>query len=725
MNLRAFLGGLAAALVLAGTAAAAPVRTDNVETELVSARAAVAPGETFTLVLRQKVRPGWHTYWINPGDSGLATEMQWTLPAGFVAGPLLHPAPRVERLGPITTYVHEGEVLYPLAIAVPADARTGPARLSVKVDWLVCDEICIPESATLDLTVPVRAAGADDARGLALAARAIAGLPLALTPLGFDFSARAVVAIAFPKDRATANPVTDAVNAKRLRAPEYFPYSQSLIDHAAPQKATIADGAVRFEAPLSLSFQADGARGDGLLVAEIEEAGRWTRRAFMFGPPPVSGPLPAAVAADWSGGAAPPAASASAGGGGGATPSGTGIGGLFAAIAAAFLGGLILNVMPCVFPVLSIKALSLAGGVQAGTAQRHGVLFFAGVMATFFALALGLIALQAAGAAVGWGFQLQEPAVIAALALLFFVIGLNLIGAFEFGGAQNLGAGLAEKGGDAGAFFTGALAVVAATPCTAPFMAGALGWAATQPPAAALAVFAGLGAGFAAPFTALSIAPALHRRLPKPGPWMERMRQALAFPMFGAAVWLVWVHAVQTGAGGVVALLSVFVAAAFVIWCLRQGGGWRVAGVVAAVAVAAVAWRPLAVAPPATAVQTAARDAWSPARVAELTGAGTPVFVNFTAAWCVTCKANEAAALSRPAVKAAFAEAGVAYLKADWTARDSVIAETLAAHGRTGVPLYLYYAPGAAAPQVLPQILSEKLLIDAVAQGAAAGENAR
>ncbi|MDX2233859.1 MAG: protein-disulfide reductase DsbD family protein [Hyphomonadaceae bacterium] len=724
------LAAMAAAAVLlglasGGAAGAAPVRTENVETEIVPARTAAAPGETVTFVLRQKVRDGWHTYWINPGDSGLATEVTWTLPPGFAVGPLLHPAPRVERLGPITTYVHDGEILYPFAVTAPADFRGQSARLTAKVDWLVCDEICIPETATLTVDLPIRAGGGDDARGAPLAAAAIAALPSPLTALGFEFAATDAVRVAFPKARDPGNPITDAVNARRLRNPAYFPYSQSLIDHAGAQKAAIGDGGVAIEAPLSLSFQADGARGDGLLVAEIEEGGRWVRRAFMFGAPPVEGPLPAAVAAQWAGSAPPPSASGVAGGGGSAAGSGGGLGGLLAAIAAAFVGGLILNVMPCVFPVLSIKALSLAGGVQAGVAQRHGALFFAGVMATFLALALALIGLQAAGAAVGWGFQLQEPAVIAALALLFFVIGLNLVGAFEFAGPQNLGASLAGKGGDAGAFFTGALAVIAATPCTAPFMAGALGWAATQPPAASLAVFAGLGAGFAAPFTALSFAPALHRRLPRPGPWMERFRQALAFPMFGAAVWLVWVHTVQTGAGGAAALLSLFVAAAFLVWGLRQGGAWRVAGVVAVVAVAALAWRPLVIAPDAQAAQTAAADAWSPERVAELTAAGGPVFVNFTAAWCVSCKANEAVALSRPAVQDAFARAGVTTLKADWTARDPVIARELAAHGRSGVPLYLYYAPGATEPRILPQLLTEQLLIDLVAGDGAKLEAAR
>ncbi len=717
MGLRGFLVSIAAAFALAAPALAQPVRTQNVETELVSARAAIAPGETFTLVMRQKIRADWHTYWVNSGDSGEQTRLEWTLPAGFEAGPLLHPAPQVEVLGPIVTYVHEGEVLYPIAIRAPAGAKPGTtAKLSVYVTWLVCDEICVPEEGTFDLSVPVRAEGADDPRGAKLAAEAIAALPQSLTPLGFTLSTDGQIRVAFPQKTDEANPITDAVNAGRIRKAVYFPYSQSLIDHAAPQKVTLANGQVQVETAPSLSFNKDNVEGAGLLTAEIQDNGAWTSRAFMFGNPPGEGPLPTMVAAIWAGEAPPPSNQS------GAPAAPAGGMGLLTAIALALIGGVILNVMPCVFPVLSIKALSLADAAQAGTAKRHGVIFFAGVMATFLALAGVLIALKAAGAAVGWGFQLQEPVMIAALALLFFAIGLNLIGAFEIGGGvQNVGASLAGRAGDAGAFFTGALAVIAATPCTAPLMAGALGWAATQPPAAALAVFAALGVGFAAPFTALSFAPALHKRLPKPGPWMERARQVLAFPMFGAAVWLVWVLAVQTGSMGTVALLSLFVALGFFVWAGRQGTGWRIAGAIFLIATAAIVWRPLTTVDAGARGEVAAgEEVWSPARVADLQAAGTPVFVNFTAAWCVTCKANEAVALSRPAVKQAFADNGVAYLKADWTARDSVIADALASHGRNGVPLYLYYAPGEATPVVLPQLLSEDILLDAIGRHAGA-----
>lgn len=719
MIVRAFLFSLLA-LAATGAARAETVKTQNVETELVSARAAIAPGETVTLVLRQKIRPGWHTYWINPGDSGETTHLTWTLPPGFAAGPLLHPAPRVETLGPITTYVHEGEVLYPLAVTVPADAKVGAdARLAVKATWLVCDEICIPEEAALDVMLPVRAEGRDDARGAKLAQTAIDALPEAATSLGFDFAAKTAIEIAFPRAGASANPIGAAIAESRLRNPVYFPYAQALIDHAAPQKITLRDGAARFEIPLSLSFQKTDAHGEGLFVAEIEEGGRWTKRAFMFGNPPGAGPLPTLVAQRWGGTApldsAPPEVKQS-----GAALD------LVGYILAAFLGGLILNIMPCVFPVLSIKALQFAGGAQAGTARRHGLLFFAGVMATFMALAVVLIALKSAGNAVGWGFQLQEPALIGALALLFFALGLNLIGAFEIGGGvQNLGGAVAASGGDVGAFATGALAVVAATPCTAPFMAGALGWAATQPPASALAVFAGLGLGFAAPFTLLAFAPGLQKLMPKPGVWMERAKQFFAFPMFAAAVWLVWVLSVQTGDMGTLALLAVFVAFAFAVWAWRQGMVWRAIAGVVFLAIAAVAWKPMTTVVPVAAASEATQgyETWSPQRLAELRAANTPVFVNFTAAWCVSCKANEIVALSRPGVKQAFADGGVAYLKGDWTARDSVIAAELAAHGRSGVPLYLYYAPGAAAPKLLPQLLTEGIILEAISADSREGKS--
>jgi thiol:disulfide interchange protein len=336
-----------------------------------------------------------------------------------------------------------------------------------------------------------------------------------------------------------------------------------------------------------------------------------------------------------------------------------------------------------------------------------------------------LIALQAAGAQIGWGFQLQEPLVVGALGLLFFAIGLNLLGAYEFGtGLQNVGAGLASKGGDAGAFFTGALAVIAATPCTAPFMGAAMGFAATQPPAISLLVFVALGVGFAAPFFLLSVAPPLRALLPKPGAWMDVFKQILAFPMFAAAIWLAWVLAQQSGPNGLVALLGGFLAFGFLVWAMRAlksgAGRWAAIGLAIAALLGAGfavnASEAVASSGASAPVQEGALtvEPWTPERQAALQAAGTPVFVNFTAAWCVTCQVNEKVALQSPEVVAAFKKAGIVYLKGDWTARDSVIAEALKSHGRAGVPLYLFYAPGAAEPKVLPQLLTPGIVTDAI-----------
>ncbi|MBX9745815.1 MAG: thioredoxin family protein, partial [Hyphomonadaceae bacterium] len=341
-----------------------------------------------------------------------------------------------------------------------------------------------------------------------------------------------------------------------------------------------------------------------------------------------------------------------------------------------------------------------------------GLFYFAGVLATFLALAGVLIALRGAGEAVGWGFQLQAPWVTSALALLFFAIGLNLLGVFEIGGSlQNTGSGLAQRGGGLGSFFTGALAVIAATPCTAPFMAGAIGAALTQSAAVTLLIFAALALGFAAPLTLLHFAPGLQRLIPKPGAWMDRAKQVLAFPMFAAAVWLAWVLAEQAGPMGVLSLLLLATALAFLLLTARWGRAWLVAGALVVAATAAFTWRPLLGVESETVL---ASEPWSAARVAELRAEGRPIFVNFTAAWCVTCQVNDLAALSSPRLAQAFEDANVTYLKGDWTNRDAEIAAALAEHGRAGVPLYLYYPPNGE-PQVLPQVLTEDLVLETIA----------
>jgi len=390
-----------------------------------------------------------------------------------------------------------------------------------------------------------------------------------------------------------------------------------------------------------------------------------------------------------------------------------------------------------VFPVLAMKAASLAGhGGQQAEARQQGIAFGIGVLVTFLGLAGGLIALRAAGNQLGWGFQLQDPPVVAALALLMLLVALNLSGLFEVGTSlQNTGSGLAAGGGLTGSFFTGVLAVVVAAPCTAPFMGPAVGWALTQPPGAALVVFLGLAVGFALPFVAVAFIPGLLARLPRPGPWMETFKKALSFPMYGAVVWLVWVLTVQAGPDAVPRILGAAVVLAFAAWLYGAaqkravvGGRWAVgAGVAAVLAVTAIVggalWPQYVLAGP---TQAAGADAaqldyepYTPERLAELQGEGRMVLVNYTAAWCVSCQVNDRVALSTKSVSEALKRNNAVYLKADWTKRDPVIAAELARFGRAGVPLYLIYGAKGGDPAILPSILTQGAVVRALDQAAA------
>jgi thiol:disulfide interchange protein/DsbC/DsbD-like thiol-disulfide interchange protein len=706
LTVRTFFTALtvfAAALLAPLQSFAEPFRTENVETELHSARASVAPGERFIVVLRQNIREHWHTYWRNPGDSGEPTEITWRLPPGYSAGEIQWPAPEAIPFSILVNYGYSDEILFPIEITVPPNAAIGQSvTLNADLYWLVCSDVCIPEEGAVSLTLPVASQGSDDPAWAPRIAAAVAALPK-LT------NAEAHIATGSPGRLSV-----ELANATSIRNPYFFPFSRDALNHAAPQSPRVGPRGLSFDLQPGVDDNLGRAALAGVIAYEVQSGGAWTRRSFEVNAQPGQ-PLPgtdanaAAVTDDFVGGAPEQIGGASGEAPPLPAPSGT----LLAALAFAFLGGLILNVMPCVLPVLSIKALSFAGGAHAGEARRHGVIYLIGVMATFLALAGVLIALRGAGESAGWGFQFQAPWVTGGLGLLFFAIGLNLLGVFEIGGnAQGIGAGLASRGGDIGAFFTGALAVVAATPCTAPFMAFAVGYAVTQPPLATLAVFAGLGLGFAAPLVALSFMPALQRRIPKPGPWMERVKNVLAFPMFAAAVWLAWVFAEQTGAIGALALLSLALAFSFAVYVARWGRVWLVVGVAVLALTAAFAWRPLA---GHEAVEVLAAEEWSPERVEALRAEGTPVFVNFTAAWCVTCKVNEGVAFT-PRIATEFAERGITYLKADWTNRDDVIAAALAEHGRAGVPLYLYYPPGGEA-RVLPQLLTEGIVLQAIEGG--------
>ncbi len=679
--------------------------TGNVEARLTADSIAVTPGQTFYVALHQDIRDGWHTYWRNPGDSGEATRLVLDLPDGWEAGEIVWPAPHAIPVGPLTNYGYEGEIVLPVPVTVPADYEGGAATIGAESTWLVCEDICIPESAEFEISLRVTdSAPRAHPRFAQEIEDALAGMPKAA-------SSDSIMAI--QGDRAAlAVPDADLAAAGaegRLREVYFFPYEGGLVEAPAAQPVSSEAGALRLELTPGFAMSEAEPPFEGVLAYDVRGDGGWTREARIVSAGEGELSFAAAPRVEGAGG--------EEGAGGGVSNAAT----LWQALIGAFLGGLILNLMPCVFPVLSLKALGFAQRAHdhKGEVRAHGLIFLSGVLVTFALLGGLLIALKAGGAAVGWGFQLQSPAVILALTLLFFAIALNLLGFFEIGGGlQNIGSGLAARSGTSGAFFTGALAVIVATPCTAPFMAGALGYALTLPAISALMVFLALGLGLAAPFTLLSFAPGLLSRLPKPGPWMDRFKQFMAFPMLAAAVWLVWVISVQAGPAGVAAALAGMLALGFAVWAGRLSSLFGKALAAAAVLAALLTVPAAAQLSPAssggTGVETETDSlAWSPEALAKAREEGV-VFVDFTAAWCITCQVNERVVLNSKPVKQAFAEEGVTMMVADWTNKDAVIAAELEKFGRAGVPLYLVYRPGEESPQILPQILTERAVIEAV-----------
>jgi thiol:disulfide interchange protein DsbD len=709
-RLTVLLAGLAAlvSVFCARPAPAAPVSTGHVTVELVADAAGVAPGGTLHVALRQTITPGWHTYWRNPGDSGEATTLAWTLPAGWRASDIVWAPPKKLPIGPLMDYGYEGEVLLPVTLSAPASARPGQSvLLKARVDYLVCKDICVPEGADLTLLTPVTPgpAPADStwagpiAAALGAAPKS-AGLKAALTPgagLKLSLTGAAIKGGQFP----------DAY---------FYPYDSTVIDHAQPQ--TIDRGPDGLTLTLAPGSAFKTGKPPASIAGLLSFGGRTVEITATVGPP-LAG----------AGGLGAPIKPL--------TPAAR-IGGVLVALASAFIGGLILNLMPCVFPILSMKVIALARHAHGPSLAAQGLAFMGGVVATFLLLAGVLIGARAAGQAVGWGFQLQSPAVVGVLALIMLLAALNLSGVFEIGERLQAiagEAGGADKGDLAGSALTGALAVAVAAPCTAPFMAGAIGFALTQGPVVALSIFFALGLGLAAPFTALSFAPNLLRLLPRPGAWMGTLKSVLAFPMYGAAAWLVWVFSQQAGTLGLAALLAAAVLAGFAGWLYGEAQRSRMIGdrswarlSLAGVSIVLAAGLAItAKSTPAVAVGTSQAEAgtipaqpYSPDRLAALRAAGKPVFVNLTAAWCVTCQVNERVALSNGEVAEAFHKDGVTYLVGDWTNRDAAIARTLAEHGRAGVPLYLMYGAGGGEPAVLPQILTPGIVLDAERKAAKA-----
>jgi len=696
------------------TTAVGPQRTERIEAELVPMSAWAAPGSTAVVAVKQTIKPDWHTYWRNPGDSGGATTLTWTLPGGVRAGDIVWPVPERQRISGLMNYGYSGVVYLPVPIEVPASARPGTSLpLTVKALFLVCSaEMCVPDELTLRLELPVREGSAplDPRHGAAITGV----LENAPGPAGIE--ARIVLENGVLTLGAAGGPL-----AGRDPGPSYFfPFEGGVIDHPAPQTGEWGPQGLTLRLQPGGETRAAGLTGPvgGVLVTAH---GAWEIRAGQgVAPAGTTGSGALAVAAD----ATPDASGAD---------SGTGLATLARAVLFAILGGLILNLMPCVFPILAMKAASLAASAHdVRHARRDGLAFLAGVLTTFLLLAGGLLALRAAGEAVGWGFQLQSPPVTAGLALLMLAVALNLSSVFHIGGGlQGAGSGpLARLPGGLGAFFTGALAVIVAAPCTAPFMAFALGAALVMPWPMALLVFLGLGLGLALPFVAVSLTPGLLARLPRPGPWMERLKNLLAFPMYATALWLAWVFSRQTGAEALGLLFVAGLLLALGLWLVgcgqaergfgRRGVFHLTAGVaallLAGAALILAARAPAPAAGPAAAVEGAGPTSapWSATAVEAALAEGRPVLVNFTADWCVTCKINERTSLSSAGLKDAMARSNAVYLVGDWTRRDDAITAELQRHGRSGVPLYLLYSPGSPEPRILPQLLTEGVVIDAL-----------
>lgn len=691
MNLKSlFSAGWLLALLLPLCASAASAGSGNVKASLVAEVDAIVPGEPFWVALKQEIRPGWHTYWRNPGDSGAPTTIEFDLPEGFSVSDIHWPVPERIAYGPLMNFGYKGELWLPVEITPPADLAADSVALDARADWLVCADICIPEGTDLSLTLPVSQANGP-------------------SPSAFGFDAvRQQIPQEIGVDAVQTNLASDVrlvvdlpgLMADRIQNVTFFPFTEGAMENPSPQRWELVDGGIAIEVEQGWDFTPD-TRLDGILVIE-ENSGEALVSAFEIQPQ-----------LDGATSAAGPAPSIS----------------LAAALGFAFLGGLILNLMPCVFPVLSIKILSLMSqvGSHSSRIRLHGWVYLAGVVLSFVAVAVALIALRSGGAQIGWGFQLQSPLVVGLLAYLFFAIGLNLFGYFEIGtSVMNVGQSAAGNEGLSGSFFTGVLATVVAAPCTVPFMATAVGFALTQSNLVALMTFASLGLGMAAPYLLLCYSPAAMDRLPRPGPWMARFKEALAFPMFATAIWLVWVLSQQSGASGVLAVGAGTLLIAFAIWLAKHLTP-RIGVTIAALMIAVALYFPTTLDRGAAASETAAVvaaspresyagpvwDTWSPERVAELRASG-PVFVNFTAAWCITCKVNEAVALDSARVREAFEANSVSYLKGDWTNEDPAITRALEEYQRSGVPLYLLYAPGNDRAEVLPQVLTESIVLRAI-----------
>ena len=677
-----------------------------------------------------KLEPGWHIYWMNAGDAGDPPHIHWTLPDGISAGVMEFPAPRRLPLSSLMDYGYEDEVLFPLKLRVDDSVKAGPVTLRAAVDWLVCRDSCIPGSAVLELqrSVDIGSRKTADEPG-PLFKRFLNRLPKPLPASGkasFQSTKHG-----FLLSVETGQRETDAT---------FFPEDQDTIDNPAPQKLTPTTNGLILDLKKDAGLSTNPTQLKGVLELSGGRAYEIValtgtvaaQQAAETGPSPEKIAASASTVANLPGASIPVVASTTSSSPAPITAPTLSWALLLRTFCLAFLGGLLLNLMPCVFPVLFLKGLALvnSGNAERSKLRAHGIVYAAGILVSFWALVALLLGLRAAGATLGWGFQFQSPIFLALMAGLLFFLGLSLAGQFEIGlTLTSAGGSLAAKQGYTSSFFTGVLAVVVATPCTAPFMGAAIGYALSQSAIVTFAIFTALALGLAAPYVALTMQPAWTRLLPKPGAWMEVLRQAVAVPIFATVIWLAWVLAAAYGAGVLAALLVSFLLLAVAGWFLGRWPARRWSTLVAAlillgvIALAVFGQRLVGESPGkailsgSTNLNSVAASSWQPwsaDAVNRYQSQGRPVFVDFTASWCLSCQVNERVALNRPEVQQAFQSANVVLLRADWTRHDEAITQALTALGRSGVPAYALYIPGQSEPRLLPEVLTPSIVIDAL-----------
>lgn len=682
------------------------VTTENAELELISEQSSVSPGDTFWMGIRMDIRDGWYVYYRNPGDSGLPMTVNWTHDGEYNISNIHWPYPKWKDVsGGLTSYAYEDSVLYMMEAVAPEDLEPGDEIiLSAETDYLICEDICIPEYADLEMTIPVSESSQFNEEWGPYFSQTRQRLPATL-----DYWTATATA---EGDTATLKLSTDAFDLPDYSNIIYYANEEGEIENGADQPLDINNQTITIK--LQKSTYKDGKIDSltGIVYSDNgwDESGRIKAMTVSVS----ANPENLVNSADGFS--------------------------LFTAeylmiLGFAFLGGLILNAMPCVFPILSIKVMNFVqmSGDNSGKAKLHGWVFGAGVMLSFLILAGLLLLLRAGGQELGWGFQLQTPAFIAFMTFLMFGLGLSLMGVFEIGYSLMNAAGNTETGdGLRGSFFSGVLATVLATPCTAPFMGSALGAAITMPSTAALIVFTSLGAGMAAPYILLSSFPSLMKLLPKPGAWMETFKQFMAFPLFATAIWLAWVYGQQTGINGLAALLVGLLLMSIGIWILNRWKTNQISsaarlvsrGIVTILVVGGFLITTAANSDLDSGQQSANGtytdsygvewESYSTEKVELYVADGQNVFIDFTADWCITCKANERIAFSSDDVRQTFRDKNFVMIKADWTTRNPEISRALESFGRNGVPLYVIYSKNLDEPMILPELLTPGIVLDAL-----------